>query len=85
MKDARGMIPRKPDVPLHIRVEREQVARLVEVDAERIPQPAGDQFPLAAVAVGANEMAERHFRAGIEQMLVPFAGQQAVLGVMAQR
>jgi hypothetical protein len=78
------VIPRQSHVPLHVSVEGEQVARFVEVDAERIAQPAGHQFPRATVAIGANQMTERHLGAGVEEMLVPFTRQQMVLSVMAE-
>ena len=85
MQHPRWVIPRQPHVPLHVRVEREAIARRVEVDAERIAQPARDHFPRRALAIRANEMAVGHRGAGVEQMFVPRARQQPILRVVPQR
>src|SRR5438105_6218258 len=84
MQNACRMVPRKPRVPFHVRIKREQIARRIEGEAERVAQSTGDEFPVVAIPVGANEMAEGHPGLGVKEMFVPFTRQETVLSIVTK-
>lgn len=53
LQHARGAIPRKVDFELGVRVEGEDFAAPIDGERVSVAQAAGDEFPCAAVEVGA--------------------------------
>ncbi len=83
--DARRPVPRRADVPLHVRVVGEQLAVRVEGQVVGVAHAAGDHLPPRGVGVGA-----QHHRAGRAvadgvAARVPDARQQDVLAPVAVR
>ena len=64
LRDARGPVPGKPQIPFHIGVAGEQIAAFVERKVISIAQPAGIELHEAAVGVGANDHSAGSLGAG---------------------
>src|ERR1051326_5291186 len=59
MADARGAVPGRADVPLHVGVPGEQLAVGIEVEIERIAEAAADKLPVLGVGVELGDPAAR--------------------------
>ena len=85
VQHAGWMIPRKADIPFHIRVEREHFALGIERDTKRITKAAGNQFPRPSITVCFDQVTARDFHVAAEKVFVPGRRQKPVLGVMRKR
>ena len=85
VQHAVGHIPRAAHVPLHVGIEGEEVAVLVEGDIERVAQAAGPELHLAAVGLHAQDVAGGQQHIAVEHARVPRAGDEAVVREVPQR
>ncbi len=84
VEDARGPIPRRAHVPLHVGVEREQLALPIEGDVVGIAEAAGPQLPALAIRIGAHDPARRRANADRVPVGILDARLEQVLGPVAR-
>ena len=82
LEDAGGHVPGGADVALHVGVEGEEVAVLVEGDVEGIAEAGGDELDVGAVWLHGEDVAGGEFDVAIEHGFVPGVGEELVVGVV---
>ena len=79
MVDARGHVPRRAHVPLHVGVEGEKLAAGVEGDVVLIAEAAGEKLDALAVGIGFADVAAGREDAFGVAIGVPHAGDEMIL------
>ena len=85
MQHPRGHVPRRADIPFHVRIKREQLTTRIERDIERVAQTTGQQRDFGAIWLHAQDVAGGQLHVAVKHAAIPRIRDELIIRVVFQR